>query len=239
MSSTVISQNIDGGNSLPITLLGLNYWNAGYHPALFAVIDATAGLRDIKPLPEFSPFPLVLASAAAIAIGSVIGYWYLRRQQREATTQIAAEPIDVTALNRLSSLRAQYIAGSISTKEFVLGLSQQLRYYLELSLDFPACELTPGEVLLRLSQSLSNRFADVANAEQLNNLANECCLILRGCEHTAFAGKPSLPATLPPETLLESACGVIRQLRDWQIAGASKAVHAAPSGQTELTGELS
>lgn len=132
--------------------------------------DAQSGFHDIKPLPEFSPFPVIVLwlFCVLVAIGVAIVLW-MRRNKEQGSSTPSAPPIpdDQQALADLQELEMKYTAQKIALRELGSSSSLVLRTYLARSLQFPATELTNREVKLQLPMALERKLPVASDSQKL------------------------------------------------------------------------
>jgi len=151
-----------------------------------ATHDATSGFHDIKPLPEFSPFPVLAAAIAAALLALLLLWlWWRRRPKKLPPPPPALTPIE-TARRDLQQLELLVRDHRITLRDFASRLSLIIRVYLEQTLHFSAAEQTVQEVTTRFPEAFRATFP-----LQSSDRAVEYCSTLRGVlrrlEEFAFA----------------------------------------------------
>ena len=150
--------------------------------------DAAEGFHDIKPLPEFTPFPATFFwSLAVLLIVAALVYWAYRRQFKQSSTIAVAPPVpaDISAISELEALEALRQSKAISVRELCARISLSLRKYLEATLKFPASEQTTSEVLKALQPALKKDFPTTPQ-ERLAENYRTIRSLLKFCERVAF-----------------------------------------------------
>lgn len=127
--------------------------------------DASTGFHDIKPLPDFHPFPYLLVSTivATILIATVLFFLWKRRNKKVSLPSPpppAPETIAFNELRRLEQLREHH---EIELRVLASNLSLTLRQYLEAALLFQASDQTLSEVLVNLPLQFKRHLPRIDN----------------------------------------------------------------------------
>jgi|GEM_PF-5551347 len=122
-------------------------------------MNTTQELHDIKALPEFHPIPWQWLLACTLLILFAVFIFRLIKKHRQSSKYLA--PVRVVppleeALKRLDDLSSRRNTQGLTPRDFSSGLSLIFRGYLELTLDFPATDLTTAEIHLRLAGFFSS-----------------------------------------------------------------------------------
>ncbi|MCB0359287.1 MAG: hypothetical protein KDD44_06615 [Bdellovibrionales bacterium] len=184
---------------------------------LLLLLDASSGFHDIKPVPEFSPFPteVVLIIAAIVLAALALAYLY-HRQFRKTGTSLS-EPAISPFASAIDSLRAlaktlrSNDAAAIS--EIASQSSLALRTYLEQVFAIPAAERTPFEIAKDLTHLTNRTGATIATPLQRAILDD-----LRTFEFVAFAEIPAEQRSAERLKLaerLDETAARIHQLREF------------------------
>lgn len=212
--------------------------------------DARTGFHDIKPLPDFSPFPLwqaVLILSAVLLLALLV--WYYRRRSTAAQLPPPEPPppdaVALLEIRRLTQLRS---AKEIVLRELATRLSVAVRKFLESSFRFPATDQTPGEVCSSLPLNLKAALPTIPK-ERLEELHAQVGSVLRFCENAAFS--PGAERYYPlesdtPGSQLKQSEDLIRQLAFWLrkegerttgvVAQSKLAKKTQPKNNTPLSG---
>ena len=151
-----------------------------------ATHDATSGFHDIKPLPEFSPFPIIAASVAAALLAlALLWYWWKRRPEKPIPAPLPLTAIEI-ARKQLKQLELLVRDHRITLRDFASQLSLTVRNYLEQTLQFPAAEQTVDEVSRRLPDAF-RRSLPLQSPDRTSDFSAALRTLLRRLEELAFA----------------------------------------------------
>ena len=111
--------------------------------------DASTGFHDIKPIPQFFPFPthilwaVLLASAVFIVLHLLFG----RSKTRKSSTHLPpAKPPHELALGLIDEIDQSFASGRLDLRNAGTRSSLALRQYLEQTLALQATDLTNREL---------------------------------------------------------------------------------------------
>ncbi len=131
--------------------------------------DASTGFHDIKPLPEFNPFPLfpVLGALIAIALLVLLARYFKKRKQKQfepPSKVLAPEAIALGEIARLTELSTN---GEIELRFLAVTLSLVIRAYLEAVFKIPATDQTTREVVAHFPTTLKRYLPRLPEGDRL------------------------------------------------------------------------
>jgi hypothetical protein len=159
-----------------------------------SVQDASVGFHDIKPLPDFHPFPYfevgcLFAAFAALLLGYI--FWRRRRARRDVAPPEAPQlsPYE-TALQEIRRLELLRKDRRLSLRDYGTGISLAVRTYVERTFGFPASDQTVAEVVTALPGAFK-RALPLVPRDRAAELTAELRGRLKFFERLAFAADSS------------------------------------------------
>jgi hypothetical protein len=181
--------------------------------------DARTGFHDIKPLPAFSPLPVLQIALflLAVLLLGVLVYYYRRRSKMPELLPPAPAAPDAVALFEIRKLGQLRLSRDIVLRELAIRLSFVVRNYLEAAFKFSATDQTPQEVCADLPVHLKKTLPTIPK-DRLEEVYAQIGSALRFCETAAFSAGAELYYPLDSDTLgnqLKRSEDLIRLLAFW------------------------
>ncbi|MCB0325594.1 MAG: hypothetical protein KDD69_18560 [Bdellovibrionales bacterium] len=165
--------------------------------------DPSVGFHDIKPVPEFFPFPWHLVWAALAVLLIALAIYYVRtRQAKQSTAPHVALPPDEASLQALDALERRREAGTVTVRAFASEASLVVRGYLEDQFQFPAREQTVTEATDALAPRLRKQLPTVPG-ETLTELQYKLRHLLRTFEKMTFSEHAETSFSLEAEAVAD------------------------------------
>jgi hypothetical protein len=191
--------------------------DAGVHNQALNAGNAGNGFHDIKPLPQFHPFPVRLWAGGALVIALLLLGWLLwRRRKSRVFPQAAQQPelppyeAALSEFRRLELLRKDK---RIALRDYASSASLTLRLYLQRTFLFPAVEQTVSEVAADLPAQLKKSLP-VLSRERAAEFAAEARGRLKFYERVAFANDSGELYHLESSELLDATERSLALLKD-------------------------
>ena len=154
--------------------------------------DASSGFHDIKPLPEFHPFPIELVGCTAgLLLLSLLIWWYFKNRKREPKI-VPAPPLSPLeqAQREFADLEILRVNKRISLRDLGSRYSLAMRLYLERRMNFSAAEQTVAEVCAAFPARVKARLPTFSK-DRTQELTAQLKTQLRFFEQLAFSNRSS------------------------------------------------
>lgn len=167
--------------------------------------DASTGFHDIKPLPEFHPFPFLFISTivAVILIATLLFFLWKRRSKKVSLPPPpppAPEKVALDELRRLEQLREHH---EIELRVLASNLSLTLRKYLEAALLFQASDQTLSEVMENLPLQFKRHLPRVDN-DTKSTIGAKVERLLRYFASLTFGAHTEAACSLEDQDLIQA-----------------------------------